>query len=372
MLKLLAALLFSAVSAFAAGDEKDLDFPGLPYPVTFTVKAAHKTGGVAYETRYSAEAEKDYDTVLLQGLMPDPMVRLEVVAKPKVFFLSGERYEQTGFRRYPNGRFWASYRAAAPTRQPVRLSVVDLGLTKGGAHDLVIYSTELLRRGDLKEAVEASSAAYVPAADLSVPDSAPFKLIRRAAWKAKPPKEPFSPHKPYYFTIHHTQGHYPLSYDEAVAEVQFIQDYHQNAKGWNDIGYHFLIDPAGDIFEGRPIGVVGAHVLNRNSGNVGISILGNYHPPSQDRFTPETQASFVSVARYVKDTYSVSVSSFYAHREIGKTDCPGDNLYAKKQLLSDLVFAPAPQAVPVTPVDTGITPAQAEAVRELYDLLNGR
>lgn len=371
MLKLLAALLFSAVSAFAAGDEKDLAFPGLPYPITFAVNAAHKTGGVSYETRYSAEAEKDYDTVLLQGVMPDPNIRLEVAAKPKAFFLSGERYEQTGFRRYPNGRFWASYRAAAPTRQPVRLSVVDLGLTKLG-RDLVIYSTELLRRGDLKEAVETSSAAYVPPAELSVPDGAPFKLVRRAAWSAKPPKEPFSPHKPYYFTIHHTQGNYPRSYDEAVAEVQFIQDYHQNAKGWNDIGYHFLIDPAGDIFEGRPIGVVGAHVLNRNSGNVGISILGNYHPPSQDQFSPAAQSSFVSVARYVKDTYSVSVSSFYAHREIGKTDCPGDNLYAKKQLLSDLVFTPAMQSVPVTPAGAEVTPAQAEAVRALYDRLNGR
>ena len=371
MLKLYAALLLSSVSAFAAGDEKDLSFPGLSYPITFAVNAAHKTGGVAYETGYSAAAERDYDTVLLQGLMPDPKIRLEVVAKPKTFFLSGERYVQTAFRRYPNGRFWASYRAAAPTRQPVRLSVIDLGLAKSG-QELVLYSTELLRRDELKEAVEASSAPYVPSADLSVPATAPFKLIRRAAWNARPPKEPYSPHTPYYFTIHHTQGHYPRSYDEAVAEVQFIQDYHQNAKGWNDIGYHFLIDPAGDIFEGRPIGVVGAHVLNRNTGNVGISILGNYHPPSQDQFSPAAQASFVAVARYVKDTYSVGVSSFYAHRDIGKTDCPGDNLYAKKQLLSDLVFSPAAQDVPVEPAAAGLTPAQARAVRELYERLNGR
>ena len=86
MLKLLTALLLTPLAVFAAGDEKDLAFPNLPYPITFTVNAAPKTGAVAYETRYSEEMEKDYDTVLLQGLMPDPKLRLEVLAKGKSFF----------------------------------------------------------------------------------------------------------------------------------------------------------------------------------------------------------------------------------------------------------------------------------------------
>jgi hypothetical protein len=372
MLKLLTALLLAPLTVFAAGDEKDLDFPDLPYPITFTVHAAAKTGAVAYETRYSAPLKMEYDTVLLQGLMPDPALRLEVLARPKSFFHAPARYELDGFSRHPNGRFWARYRAPAPNRQPLRLSVVDLGLKKSGS-DLTIYSTELLLRGDLREGEpEVSTAPYVPDAGLSVPQSAPFSLVRRAEWQARPPKAPFSPHAPYYFTLHHTQGHYPTTFEASLAEVRFIQDYHQNAKKWNDIGYHFLIDPQGIIFEGRPIGVIGAHVLNRNSGNVGISILGNYHPPSKDVFSAITQDSFVTVATYVKDTYSIQISSFFAHREIGKTDCPGDSLYAKKNLLRDLIFQPAPQDLPIAPSEAAITPAQAEAVRALYDRLNGR
>lgn len=370
MLKLLITLLLAPLSVFAAGDEKDLSFANLPYPITFTVNAAPKTGGVAYETRYSEDMERDYDTVLLQGMMPDPKLRLEVLAKGKSFFQPAARYEIDGFSRHPNGRFWARYKAPAPNRQPVRLSVVDLGLDKSGS-ELIIYSTELLLRKELREGeATVSTAPYVPEPDLAVPLDSPFTLVRRAEWQAKPPKEPYSRHAPYYFTLHHTQGHYPKTFDASLAEVRFIQDYHQNAKNWNDIGYHFLIDPQGNIFEGRPINVVGAHVLNRNSGNVGISILGNYHPPSKDVFAPKTQESFVTVARYVKDTYAVQISSFFAHRDIGKTDCPGDNLYAKKGMLRDLIFAPAPLDENLTPGSPVPTPAQAEALRALYNRLN--
>ena len=111
-------------------------------------------------------------------------------------------------------------------------------------------------------------------------------------------------------------------------------------------------------------------MLNRNSGNVGISILGNYHPPSKDVFTPKTRDSFVTVARYVKDTYAVQVSSFFAHRDIGNSDCPGDNLYAKKGMLRDLIFAPAALDENLTPGNPVPTPAQAEALRALYNRLN--
>lgn len=369
MLKLLIALLFAPLAAFAAGDEKDLSFPNLPYPITFTVNAAPKTGGVAYETRYSEAVEKDYDTVLLHGMMPDPKLRLEVLGKGRSFFQPAAPYALDGFSRHPNGRFWARYKAPAPNRQPVRLSVVDLGLDKSGS-ELIIYSTELLLRGQLREGEPAvSTAPYAPEPDLFVPLASPFPLVRRAEWQAKPPKAPYDRHAPYFFTLHHTQGNYPKTFDASLAEMRFIQEYHQDAKNWNDIGYHFLIDPQGNIFEGRPINVAGAHVLNRNTGNVGISILGNYHPPSKDAFTPKTQDSFVAVGRYVKDTYAVHISSFFAHREIGKTDCPGDNLYAKKNLLRDLVYTTGPQPAAVDAA-LPLPPAQAESLERLKRYLN--
>ncbi len=364
MLKLTLCLLMSAGPLLAAGEEKDLSFPGLGYPIQLRFSPSSQ-GRTCFRTGYSDDPGKEYDTVLVQGMMPDGAMSLEVEGKGDTIFSGAVRYERDGFRRFPNGRFWARYRAPARTSRRLRVSVTDLGL-KGPA-SVVVYGTELLTSGELREeAVPASTAPYAPDPSLFVPSTAPFSLVRRAQWGAAPPKEPYTPIKQYFFTLHHTQGHYPRSYGDSVTEMQFIQDYHQHAKGWNDIGYHFLIDPEGRIFEGRPIGVQGAHVLRHNPGNIGISIMGNYHPPANDVFTPETRRSFVTLGSYIRDNYSVGISSFYAHRDLGDTDCPGDGLYAQKASLAAEIFTPLPPPpAPALPPAGDLPPAQSESLRQL-------
>ncbi|MCX5786142.1 MAG: peptidoglycan recognition family protein [Elusimicrobia bacterium] len=333
--------MFSFPLAALAGEgENTIEFKNSVYPITINFSANDKTGTPIFESKLSEPPSCDYDTVLVQGEMPDPDLLLEISIQSKTQPAGFDKFRQLVLRRFPNGRFWAKYQAGQLTRQPVKLSVTNLGSKSSGT--LIIYSVELAKEALLKEETLVSTAPYTPDASLYLPDNAPFKITRRADWKAAAPKEPYTPHSPVIFTIHHTAGHYPKNYSEAVAEIQFIQDYHQNAKGWIDIGYHFLISPQGDIFEGRPIGVVGAHVLYRNPGNVGVSIMGNYHPPASTPVTPEIVSSFVTLGRYMKDTYAVSVSSFYAHREIGQTDCPGDGLYARMPEFKGLIFAPQP------------------------------
>lgn len=87
-------------------------------------------------------------------------------------------------------------------------------------------------------------------------------------------------------TVHHTATEVdPV--DPAVT-VRAIYHYHAVEQGWGDIGYHFLIDPAGRIYEGRYSGsdpapafdpslqvVTAGHVGGYNSGNVGIALLGD-------------------------------------------------------------------------------------------------
>lgn len=351
--------------SFAAGEEKDLSFRSMEYPLTLQVSAGNP-GKVCLETDYSEVPEKEYDTVLIQGLMPDGSMEIDADGKGPHFWSSTRRYVRDGFRRFSNGRFWARYRTAAPTRSRVRFSVTDNGLK--GASTVLIYATELVISKDLREeAPPAGTETYVPDPSFFVPSTAPFSLVRRAGWQAAPPKEPYSPHSPVFFTIHHTQAHYPGTFKDSVIEMQFIQDYHQHAKGWNDIGYHFLIDPAGNIFEGRPIGVQGAHVLHHNTGNVGISIMGSYHPPANDAFTELSRDAFVSVGRYVKNAYSVQVSSFFAHRDLGDTDCPGDIIYAGKGLLASLIFDPQGPEPPLpSPVPPEIPEdPKSESLRQL-------
>ena len=334
-------LLLSLPLVFLPGaahsEESDLLFQGARYPIEIAVSPETPVGAVIYETPLAEVRSGDYDTVLIEGLMPDPGVMLQVQLQNGA---ASKTYDKPVLHRFPNGRFWAKYKVAAFTREPLKITVLNAGVSQ--KHTLSLYNAEVFSAAAERENQSAGLPAdHQPGPELALPKSLPFPITRRAAWKAAPPKKSYTEHTPALFTLHHTAAHSPADRAAAVEEMQFIQDYHQNGKGWIDIAYHFLISPQGDIFEGRPIGVVGAHVANRNANNVGISIMGNYHPPADQRPTQKVLNAIATIGRYLKTTYKIDKSNFFAHREIGSTDCPGDNLYAKMPGLKTQIFRSA-------------------------------
>ncbi len=80
--------------------------------------------------------------------------------------------------------------------------------------------------------------------------------------------------------VHHTAGGNTYSQADAPALVRGIYTYHVKSLGWSDIGYNFLLDRFGTIYEGRyggvRKGVVGAQVYGFNTGSTGISVIGTY------------------------------------------------------------------------------------------------
>ncbi|MFH1919390.1 MAG: N-acetylmuramoyl-L-alanine amidase, partial [Planctomycetota bacterium] len=70
--------------------------------------------------------------------------------------------------------------------------------------------------------------------------------------------------------VHHPVGHQSMSRQDAVRTVKGHQNFHMDSRGWKDIGYHFLVDGAGRVFEGVPVELVGTHVGNNNAGNIGM------------------------------------------------------------------------------------------------------
>ncbi len=136
--------------------------------------------------------------------------------------------------------------------------------------------------------------------------------------------------------IHHTATTKNL--DDPEKAIRDIYYWHAITKGWGDIGYNYIIDQQGNIYEGRygGDGVVGAHAGKANVGSIGIAILGNY----QDNQVPDAVLnSLVALIKVKAKKYNIDPtgsSSFrgevlpniIGHRDVMSTTCPGDNLYA--------------------------------------------
>jgi hypothetical protein len=152
--------------------------------------------------------------------------------------------------------------------------------------------------------------------------------------------------------VHHTAGRNGYTRAEAPAIVKGIQLYHVKGNGWNDIGYNFLVDRFGTIYEGRFGGVdrnvVGAHALGFNTGSVGAAVLGTYGsaPPSgaaQDGVAKllawrldlahVDPASMLTVVSGGSERYAsgmpVTLRAVSGHRDTGLTECPGDAFYRR-------------------------------------------
>ena len=109
------------------------------------------------------------------------------------------------------------------------------------------------------------------------------RIVPRSGWKADEKIVRAAPrYAPVlrFAVVHHTAGSSSYRPEESAAIVRGIELYHVKANGWNDIGYNFLVDRYGQVFEGRGGGmqrnVIGAHAAGFNSGSVGIAVLGTY------------------------------------------------------------------------------------------------
>ena len=175
--------------------------------------------------------------------------------------------------------------------------------------------------------------------------------------------------------VHHTVNANDYTRAEVPALLRSIYAYHVRSRGWSDIGYNYLIDRFGRIWEGRYGGidraVVGAHTLGYNDDSFAASAIGNYELTKPSKATLQAYAALFawklslhgvdasSSRQYVTTTWFRAING---HRDAAATACPGQYLYDKlpairrmaaadqrgwsgRQLESNLASTPAPDLV---------------------------
>jgi hypothetical protein len=211
----------------------------------------------------------------------------------------------------------------------------------------------------------------------------PSQVVSRAGWGANESlrfdstgKELWPPafYPVQKLVVHHTAGR--NDDPDPVATIRSIYYYHTVTQGWGDIGYNFLVDESGRVYEGRysrPYaageqitgedvagnGVTAAHAQGYNSGTVGVALLGTL--TNQDA-TPAARSALEQFLAWKSEAHGIDPlgSSLYTnpgsgtqktfpniagHRDVNATDCPGGVFYSTLPSLRQTVagrIAPAP------------------------------
>ncbi|MDY7089024.1 MAG: N-acetylmuramoyl-L-alanine amidase [Actinomycetota bacterium] len=181
------------------------------------------------------------------------------------------------------------------------------------------------------------------------------RLVSRAGWRAdeaivKGEAEYTGPTQ--VFFVHHTATGNGYTCAQSAGIVRGIQTYQVRSRGWDDVGYNFLVDKCGTVFEGRRGGagrtVLGAHTVGFNADASSIAVIGDYRTRG---VTPRVRTVIAAVAAYKLGAYGnapngrVTLTSgggprfpkgqratlwrIAGHRDAGRTSCPGNALYAQ-------------------------------------------
>ena len=126
-------------------------------------------------------------------------------------------------------------------------------------------------------------------------------------------------------TIHHAGLGTPTTDRDRASSIRMLTSIRNGhvGNGWADIGYHYVIDVAGNVWEGRPVRYQGAHVRNNNENNVGVMVMGNF---DLQRPSSEQLSSLQRTLAALKRHYGVSTGAIKSHQEINPTRCPGKSL----------------------------------------------
>jgi hypothetical protein len=266
------------------------------------------------------------------------------------------------------------------------------------------------------EASGAGQRASRQAAPLALPttNAPPPRIIPRSAWDPQNrcrPRATSGLGRVRMAFVHHTVSLNGYSRSQAAGLVLGVCLFHRDGNGWNDIGYNFLVDRYGQVFEGRAGGidqpVIGAQAGGFNAPSTGVSMIGNFSR------VPPPRAAMSSLARLLAWKLSihgvpakgrvtvgsaggsstgyragtkVRLNRISGHRDADLTECPGAALYRLLPALRNRVatlegaYSRLSMAAPTVAVPYGsdvalsgrLSPARGSEAIEVRELSAGR
>ncbi|HXB15729.1 MAG TPA: N-acetylmuramoyl-L-alanine amidase [Solirubrobacteraceae bacterium] len=270
----------------------------------------------------------------------------------------------------------------------------------GGARRVQVRSALLLAGARLRlvlatagglEPDTAGAAALTRAQPVLAAGAGQPPIIARSVWAVgiPPPRVAPAYGAVELAFVHHTENPNGYSAGEVPAMLRAIFLFHREVNGWNDIGYNFVIDRFGRVWEARAGGidepVAGAQAGGYNFVSTGVAVLGSFSgtrisdaargtlqrllawklalhgTPSAGRVTVRVNPAGASYSKYPANA-RVSLRRVSGHRDADSTECPGDALYgelpgirrrvsrlAGQPVVARIALVPAPPAAPATP-----------------------
>ena len=135
--------------------------------------------------------------------------------------------------------------------------------------------------------------------------------------------------------VHHTDS------SQASTTIEAVRRWHL-ALGWSGVGYHFFIDALGRIWQGRPLGVVGAHTYGHNADalrrtyTIGVALAGNFE---RERPTAAQLRALVVLGVWLSYTQGFPYHHVKGHRDYLATLCPGLFLYSELRSVRNQIYA---------------------------------
>ncbi|MFI9625094.1 N-acetylmuramoyl-L-alanine amidase [Streptomyces sp. NPDC052042] len=218
--------------------------------------------------------------------------------------------------------------------------------------------------------VSSPPAPTLPPAPPSAVPKPP--IVSRSGWGAD---ESMSPEEPEYLTdvkavfVHHTAETNNYTCADSAAIVRGLYAYHVKANGWKDLGYNFVVDKCGKVFEGRKGGVdrpvLGAHTYGFNRESAGIAVIGTYtdsaaptaattavarvaawklgqykvDPAGTTKLTAGATGGNFAGTKFASGT-AYTFNTVSGHRDGFNTQCPGTKLYGQLPAIRSLAAGP--------------------------------